>query len=132
MPTRTKSILVVEDHAIFRRFLLSWLSRSYNVVALSDGFEALRWLQEGNTPDLVVLDMEMPRITGVQFLRNIRSSGMFRDLPVVGLSSSVTPALTQRCAQLGVTDLFAKPYKPQDLRAAIERALLPLQLPLAA
>jgi len=116
-------ILVVEDHSIFRRFLLSWLSRWYNVTAVSNGFDALRWLQEGNTTDAILLDMQMPRLSGLQFLRNIRSSGMFAQIPVVGLTSSLTQEIKARCADFGVLDVFPKPYQPETLLGAINAAV---------
>lgn len=118
-------VLVVEDHPVFRRFLLSWLSRRYRVHAVGDGFEALRWLQAGNRPDVVVLDMEMPRISGVQFLRNLRCSGIFSSLPVVAISSAPEEETRRRVEAFGVSAVFPKPYQPSALLAAIERAAEP-------
>ena len=117
-----RHILVVEDHAVFRRFLLSWLSRSYDVTAVSDGFEALQWLQAGNTPDVVLLDMEMPRMCGSEFLKNIRYSGIFRDLPVVALTSKSAEETHDECDNLPLDAVFAKPYQPDALLEAIATA----------
>jgi len=116
-------ILVVEDHSIFRRFLLSWLSRWYQVTAVSNGFDALRWLQEGNKTDAILLDMQMPRLSGLQFLRNIRSSGMFSKIPVVGLTSNLTQEIKTRCGDFGVSEVFSKPYQPDTLLEAIDAAV---------
>lgn len=119
-------VLVVEDHPVFRRFLLSWLSRSYRVHAVADGFEGLRWLQAGNQPDVVVLDMEMPRITGEQFLRNLRFSGLFTDLPVVAVSSVPEEDVWERVEQYNVSAVFPKPYQPAALLSAIDAAIEPV------
>ena len=118
-------VLVVEDHPVFRRFLLSWLSRSFHVSAVADAFEALRWLQSGNRPDVVLLDMDMPRITGVQFLRNLRYSGIFSDLPVVAVSSLTEAEVREKVAEYHVRDVFPKPYQPAALLAAINAAVEP-------
>ena len=118
-------VLVVEDHPVFRRFLLSWLSRRYRVHAVGDGFEALRWLQAGNRPDVVVLDMEMPRITGLQFLRNLRCSGLFASLPVIAISSTTESEVRRRVEGYRVAAVFPKPYQPSALLNAIERAAEP-------
>ena len=107
---------------MFRRFLLSWLSRWYRVTAVRDGFAALKWLQEGNVPDAVVLDMELPRVSGLQFLKNIRYSGLFSELPVVALSSDDAEATRARCAEFRVDAVFQKPYKPELLLGAIRAA----------
>ena len=116
-------VLVVEDHPVFRRFLLSWLSRSYHVHAVGDGFEALRWLQAGNAPDAVVLDMEMPRISGVEFMRNLRFSGLFSELPVVAVSSLDEEEVRKSVAQYKVSAVFPKPYQPAALLDAINLAV---------
>lgn len=117
----TPHLLIVEDHPVFRRFLLSWLSRQYVVHAVSDGFEALKWLQAGNIPDLVLLDLEMPRVDGFQFLKNVRFSGIFSELPVIALTANSIESVSNRCSEYRVTDIFSKPYKPQELLSAIER-----------
>ncbi len=116
-------ILIVEDHPVFRKFLLSWLGRSFRVTAVSDGFEALRWLQEGNQTSAVLLDMEMPRLSGIQFLQNIRHSGLFNALPVVALTANPSEAVRERCRSLQVTEVFPKPYQPQALLDALNRAM---------
>ncbi len=122
-PVQKPHILVVEDHSIFRRFLLSWLSRWYRVTAVSNGFDALRWLQEGNQTDTILLDMQMPRLSGLQFLRNIRSSGMFASIPVVGITSTLTQEVKARCADFNVLEVFPKPYQPETLLGAINAAI---------
>ena len=121
--TQRPHILVVEDHNVFRRFLLSWLSRSYEVTAVSNGFDALSWLQEGNQTDLVLLDMEMPRIDGPSFLRNIRCSGIHQHLPVVALTSRTEEEVASCCEGLDLEYVFRKPYRPEALLSAIGASL---------
>ena len=117
--TLTPHLLVVEDHPVFRRFLLSWLSRSYRVTAVGSGLEALKWLQAGNHTDAVLLDLDLPQISGWQVLKNLRFSGVFADLPVVAMSSTVTHEIRQRCEALGTSGVFAKPYNPQAVLEAL-------------
>jgi len=102
---------------------MSWLSSTYEVVALRDGFEALKWLQAGNLPDLVVLDIEMPRLDGYQFLRNIRYSGIFYDLPVIALTSHTQNEVEAKCADYRLSAIFSKPFKPEILKASIDSAV---------
>ena len=121
-------VLVVEDNPVFRQFLLSWLSRHFKVRAVRDGLEALRWLQAGNVPSAVLLDLELPRISGLQVLRNLRRSGLFRDLPVVALSSLPEEDPTLATARtLGVDGMFSKPYAPSELLACLRAAAISRQ-----
>lgn len=129
---RPASLLVVEDHPVFRKFLLSWLSRTYKVTAVRDGFEALRWLQAGNHVDAIVLDMEMPRIDGYRFLENIRYSGLHSKLPVIALTANSVESVQQRCEGLALHAVFSKPYNPNALREAIDSAAVTPAVAIAA
>ncbi len=113
-----KSILVVEDHESLRMLLSAMLAKDYQVVAKRDGLEALAWLGSGHLPDLIILDMEMPRVDGQEFLANLRSSGFFQSLPVIILSGSHSNDLEQ-CQALGIQGVLRKPFNPVDLRKTI-------------
>ena len=108
-------ILVVEDHPVFSRFLHSWLSQHYHVTTLSNGLDALRWLQEGNYPDAILLDKEMPRISGIQVLQNLRSSGLFSKLPVVMITAEDVEDTRRQCRNLDIQEVFPKPFAPASL-----------------
>lgn len=118
----TPHLLVVEDHPVFRRFLLSWLSRYYEVTVLPSGIQALRWLQAGNHTDAVLLDLEMAGISGWQVAQNLRASGLFHEMPIVAMTSTVDDGVRQRCTALDITHVFAKPYNPQALLGALAEA----------
>ena len=115
----TPHLLIVEDHPIFRRFLVSWLSRSYRVSAVSGGIEALRWLQAGHQTDALLLDLDMTRVSGWQVAQNLRASGLFRELPIVGLAAEATPAVRERAAALEIPDVFSRPFRPDDVLGAL-------------
>lgn len=117
--THTPHLLVVEDHPVFRRFLLSWLSRTYRVTAVGSGLEALKWLQAGNQTDAMLLDLDLPQISGWQVLKNLRYSGLFAELPVVAMTSNADEDVRRRCAALGTSGVFAKPYNPHAVLDAL-------------
>ncbi len=119
----TPHILVLEDHPVFRRFLLSWLSRHYNVTALPTGIQALRWLQAGNHTDALLLDLEMPGVSGWQVAQNLHFSGLFRDLPVVALTSRVDASVIERCNSIGIEHIFSKPYNPEEVLGALAEVI---------
>ena len=85
-----QQILVVEDHESLRILLSNYLKKEFKVNTTANGYEALAWINQGNIPDAIVLDINMPDLDGVEFLTNIRNSGFFQHLPVVCVESSGT------------------------------------------
>ena len=84
--SRRKSILLVDDDGAFLKAAHDWLSKDYRVTIVSSGMQAITWLAD-NTPDLILLDYEMPVTSGPQVLEMIRSESPTRNLPVMFLTS---------------------------------------------
>ena len=118
-----KKILIIEDHDSIRILLGNFLGKEFNVFTKEDGFEALLWLGNGNIPDLIILDLEMPRVNGFEFLDNIRGSGFYRDIPVIVVSGEENPALQAKCHKYGIVDFLTKPFNPLKLKQQIEVTL---------
>ena len=114
-----KQILIIEDHDCIRLLLGKFLSKKYNVSTRKDGLEGMSWLAKGNIPDLVILDMQMPRIDGLEFLTNIRSSGLFRELPVLIVSGEENPKHLIEYKKLGIDGFVAKPFNPNKITETI-------------
>jgi CheY-like chemotaxis protein len=114
-----KSILIIEDHESIRMLLGNMLSKNYKVVATKDGLEGMAWLVKGNLPDLILLDMTMPRLSGNEFLKNIRQSGFFKDIPVIVVSGNDGESEIKNCLQWGVCDYLTKPFNPVRLKEKI-------------
>ena len=118
----TPHLLIVEDHPVFRRFLVSWLSRHYRVSSVASGIEALRWLQSGEQTDALLLDLDMPGVSGWQVAQNLRASGLFASLPVVAMTAEATEPVRQRARDLRIADVFSRPYRPNDVLRALATA----------
>jgi DNA-binding response OmpR family regulator len=118
-----KKILVIDDDLSIRTLLLSFLSKTYDVTAKVDGMEAMVWLQDGNMPDLIVCDAEMPKMNGMEFVQNVKSSGFFKELPVIMLSSLDTSAERIKYLKAGANDFIVKPFNPEELDVKIEIGL---------
>jgi len=118
-----KRILVIDDEATIRTLLVSFLSKKYDVVSKNDGSEGLTWLQEGNIPDLIVCDVEMPKLDGYMFIKEVRTSGYFRNIPLIMLSGIDTSTERVKCLKLGANDFIVKPFNPEELDVKIEIAL---------
>lgn len=121
--TRRNKILVIEDHDSIRMLLSNFLSKDFDVVTKSDGFEGLAWLSSGNIPDFILLDYDMPRINGLEFLKNIRRSGFFHSIPVILVTAEEDEDLKNECKEYGITDFLIKPFNPIKLREKIQKVL---------
>ncbi len=113
-----KIILTVEDQPNIRRLITYVLTKAgYKVLQAGDGAAAVRVLQQ-NIPDLILLDLRMPKMDGFELLTLLRKYEAAASVPVVILTSLNTPRDLDRALQLGVVDYLTKPIDP---RALVER-----------
>jgi chemosensory pili system protein ChpA (sensor histidine kinase/response regulator) len=114
-------ILVVDDSLTVRRVTQRLLVREgYRVILAKDGIEALERLAE-DLPQVVLSDIEMPRMDGFDLVRNIRSDARLRALPVIMITSRIAQKHRDYAAELGVDHYLGKPYSEEDLLALIGR-----------
>ncbi len=118
------TILVVEDSVAQREMIKGLLEGSgLEVAAVSDGFEALKWIQ-GNAPDLVLLDIVMPKMNGYEVCRRIKSNATTRDLPVVMCSEKGEEFDRYWGMKQGADAYIAKPFQPTELVGTVKQLLL--------
>jgi len=118
-------ILWAEDNPLDRQLIqeaLADLAVRPAVTFAEDGEELLRRL-ESVRPRLVVLDIKMPRVTGLEALARMRAHPKLRDLPAVIFSSSNQPSEMDACRRLGVLDYVQKPIEFSALQAAVRRVV---------
>jgi DNA-binding response OmpR family regulator len=113
------NILIIEDHDAVRLLLGLTFKKEYHVVTKRDGIEGLAWLAAGNMPDLIMLDMQMPRLNGLEFLRQLRSSGFFAQIPVLLVSGNDDATENAQIFDLGIVDFIPKPFNPVTLREKV-------------
>ena len=114
-----KTLLVVDDSSTVRRFVSIIAERKgWLATTASDGEEALRWLQ-GSTPDLMLLDVVMPGLSGYQVCQAVRKMGRKSRLPVVLFSGGFLDRIKGKLA--GVTDYLAKPFEAETLTKLLGR-----------
>lgn len=118
-----KKILVIDDELSIRMLLENFLSKSYDVITRNDGMEGLKWMEEGNMPDLVVADIQMPNLDGYEFIKNVRSSGFFKNIPLIMLSGIESSQEKVKCLKMGANDYMVKPFNPEELYIRIELLL---------
>jgi len=116
--------LVVDDSITVRRVTQRLLERNgMRVMTAKDGVEALSLLQE-HTPDVILLDIEMPRMDGYEVAAHVRGDPRLADVPIIMITSRVGEKHRARAIELGVDDYLGKPYQESQLIDAIEPLVL--------
>lgn len=124
MDTSDSKILVADDDRIVRRIVVAKLSGlGYDVTEAQDGQEALRLLEDGYVPDLVITDSLMPRKNGLELVRGIRSSPDLASLPVIMLTSRQNERDVIEGLETGLDDYVTKPFSPDELAARVRTVL---------
>ena len=115
--------LVVDDSITVRRVTERFLQRNGMRVALAkDGLDAISVISESK-PDIILLDIEMPRMDGYEFASHVRNDPRVADVPIIMVTSRVGDKHRARAIELGVNDYLGKPYQDAELLEAIGRLL---------
>ena len=117
------SILIVDDDDNIRMLLEFLLQKTYQVMVREDGLSAMSWLTAGNIPDLMVIDLEMPRMNGFELLKQVRASGIFCHTPLIILSGYENPSVQQSCLDAGADAYLLKPFNPELIQKTIKTLL---------
>jgi chemosensory pili system protein ChpA (sensor histidine kinase/response regulator) len=115
--------LVVDDSITMRRVTQRLLERnSFRVVTAKDGLEAIGVLQD-HCPDIILLDVEMPRMDGYEFAKHVRNNPDTAGVPIVMITSRVSDKHKARAIEVGVNDYLGKPYQERALLEAVRHQL---------
>ena len=118
-----KKILVVDDDPIFVRTITHRLEMNeYDVVAAADGEEAID-IALRERPDMILLDIFMPRLDGHDVLDRLRGMDQTRHIPVIMTTGLSNREDVERASSSGATDYLVKPFDPMELMDKIEKAL---------
>lgn len=116
-----KTVLYVEDNEYNRKIVRQLLSRtSYRLLEAPDG-EAAMTLVRQDRPDLVLMDVQLPRMSGLDVTRALRSEPATADIPIIVVTSFALSGDDQRAMAAGASGYLAKPYSPRDLLALIRK-----------
>ncbi len=118
------SLLVVEDNEFNVKIVMRMLEKDgYTEVAVAEnGVKALEMIRDGRF-DLVLLDIEMPEMDGVEVLQSLKSDMRLREIPVIMISSVEETDLIVKCIELGADEFVRKPFNPTFLRARVSASL---------
>ena len=117
------TVLVVDDDPVILRLLeVNFEMEGFTVVRASDGAEGLERAREV-LPDVVVLDVMMPRMTGYEVAAAMRSDPQTADIPILFVTARAQSGDVERGMELGVDDYVTKPFDPLDLIARVNAVL---------
>ncbi len=114
-----KTILAIDDSKAIRFLLQTVLGKDYQVVTAPDGCSAMYWLSKRNLPDLIIADVQLPDMEDWELIEQLKSNGIYNDIPLIVLSSLDKDTAKTKCIELGVEAYFNKPFNPIDLNEKI-------------
>jgi len=118
-----KSVLYVEDNEYNRKIVRQLLSRtSYRLREAADGEAALGMVRE-ERPDLILMDVQLPKMSGLDVTRALRADPATADVPIIVVTSFALSGDDQRAMAAGASAYIAKPYSPRELLALIQTFL---------
>jgi two-component system cell cycle response regulator DivK len=118
-----KTILYVEDNAMNRQIVRDLLKRtSYQLIEAHDGEAGIALALE-KRPDLILMDIQLPKISGLEATRRLRAQAATAKTPIIAITSFALSGDEQKATEAGATAYLAKPYSPRDLLGLIRRVL---------
>lgn len=115
-----KCILAVDDSAIVLTRISNTLRNDYEVITVNSGGRALRYLEQ-EKPDLILMDIQMPKKNGIETLQEIRAMKDRADIPVIMLTGVEDKDFVLESAKLGICDYILKPFYSDNLIKRIRR-----------
>lgn len=114
-----KIVVIDDDPEVVKSLSLILTSKGYHVIPATSALEGMGLLAN-ESPDLVILDIRMPRLDGFEFLRSLRQSLKTKDLPVIIASALSDGESRLRAKEMGAVHYLVKPYEPEELLKAIQ------------
>ena len=121
----SKRILVVEDDnslSMLLRLIMKLQQEEWELSSAANGVEALAQVEKFQ-PDLVLLDIMMPEMDGLEFARRVRADARWANLKIVVLSALSDPTTKRKAKEIGVLEYWVKPIMPDELQAGMTRVL---------
>lgn len=120
----SKKVLIVDDKESIAQIVSMYLKDEFEVLWLDSPVKAIAWLQQRNTPDLIISDIKMPDMRGDEFIKYLKSHELYRHIPIVVLSSEDSTSERIRLLEMGAEDYIVKPFSPIELNVRIKKLLL--------
>ena len=118
-----KTILYVEDNEANRKIVRQLLKQtSYTLIEAYDGEEGVAKALEAR-PDLILMDVQLPKISGLEATRRLRAEAATADTPIIAITSFALSGDDHKAKEAGATAYLAKPFSPRELLALIRKTV---------
>lgn len=116
-----KRLTIVDDRLEIRTLVATYFQNEFEVNTVSNGFELLQNIRQGDNPDLIILDIEMPGLDGRKTLKELKTNRFYKHIPVIMLSSIDESSERISLLSEGADDYLVKPFNPEELRVRIKK-----------
>lgn len=117
------NLLVIEDNTWMQEILMQYFSERYDVKLCSSGLDAYAQLQLGYLPDIIISDLNIPKFSGLDFLKQLKTGSFFSSIPVIILSGDDSADARLKCLEAGADDYVIKPFNPKELDLRMKAVL---------
>ena len=125
MAERKQTILIVDDFMVNRALLADMLGNEYDIIEAANGVEAVVAMRDlGSRISLILLDIVMPEMDGLEVLAMMNKQGWIKEIPVIMVSSESTSSTIERAYNLGVTDFISRPFDTSIVRRRVTNTLM--------
>lgn len=121
MDKKKPSLLLIDDEAAIGMIVRIQFEKDYELTMMTNGLNGMKWIAAGNIPDIIVLDLNMPEMNGIDFLKEVRKLNYFKNTPMIVLSGEDSSAKRIEAFKNGADDFINKPFNPIELRVRMER-----------
>ncbi|WP_081161085.1 response regulator [Niastella populi] len=118
-----RCILAIDDSKAIRFLLHTVLGKEYQVITAPDACSAMFWLSKKNLPDLIIVDPQLPDVQDWELIEEFSSSALYRDIPLVVLSSLDKEVTAAKCLKYGISDFYTKPFNPLELNETVQKVM---------
>lgn len=116
-------ILAIDDEPSVLRIIRHFFKEKFEVDGEDNAEAGIKRMQAGQLPDIIICDLNMPDINGMELLKMVRSSGFFSSIPVIMLSATESTEQKIEVLNAGADDFLVKPFNPKELEARINSIL---------
>ena len=115
-----RQLLAIDDSKAIRFLIQTIFGKKYQVITAQDGCSAMYWLTKKNLPDLIIADPQLPDMKNWELIEHLRSSGLYKDIPIIVLSNLPKSETNAKAKELGIIQTFVKPFNPVELIKTVD------------
>ena len=124
-PKKDRALIVVDDSAVIKNFVLKIFDQQFEVLMAGDGEEALKMINNTNGQKIVgmLLDLNMPNVDGFQVLEYFKDNNLFDSIPVSIITGVGDNNLVAKAFEYPIVDIIRKPFNERDIKAVVEKTI---------